>query len=306
MPAAAVLNCDECGSEIEHPRTRTQRFCSAAYRERARESRRRLRPEQVAATRARCREWSRSRGETKRKRPWLLGAPPAPKMMPGGTVGIGVWPPPKWPLEHRNIRALHGMVTSLTGPHRTDNVSRFSLLPARHGIQWATYLGEDALADELSGAQREARLFDRDVIVQLTPAMRWQYPRVERRGKRQLRIDAITPVCVRSNGRTSGERPSYTAPSGGNLASTLDQMLVPRLTGVAFEPGSICLRMIYRATEARTVHVGGKLGVTRGWVGHCIVEANAVGEWLLRCAAVMGLGGRTAWGFGRVVVSDAE
>lgn len=43
----------------------------------------------------------------------------------------------------------------------------------------------------------------------------------------------------------------------------------------------------------------------RGWEGSCVVEVNAPARWMLECDALVGLGGRTALGFGRVRVSPA-
>lgn len=63
------------------------------------------------------------------------------------------------------------------------------------------------------------------------------------------------------------------------------------------------------AANATTVSSALKIGYERGVVGaswgSLIVECNATGRWLLDCAALVGLGGKTAFGFGRVRVEDA-
>jgi hypothetical protein len=65
------------------------------------------------------------------------------------------------------------------------------------------------------------------------------------------------------------------------------------------------LEILDARTAYTEVPVGGKYaderrGTIGGWQGQVVIEANAVAAWLLLCAARVGLGGRTALGFGSV------
>jgi hypothetical protein len=63
------------------------------------------------------------------------------------------------------------------------------------------------------------------------------------------------------------------------------------------------MTLVDAQTEREEVLLRGKVGPVRGWSGSVVVETNAVGRWLLECAGRgLGLGGRTAFGFGRVRV----
>jgi CRISPR/Cas system endoribonuclease Cas6 (RAMP superfamily) len=69
------------------------------------------------------------------------------------------------------------------------------------------------------------------------------------------------------------------------------------------------ISLVERHTQPSSLSLvgrGGKLKAMRGWVGHMIVDCNAPAHWLLEVAARVGLGGRTAFGFGRVRVSNAD
>lgn len=211
---------------------------------------------------------------------------------------LHVTPRPRWPVEHRNVRALHGMVTALIGEQHHPTLPGFALLPWPRGIGWGMWIRDEQIALRLAGRSHMARLFDRDTLVHCSPLHRARAPVVTKRGRRRLRIDAVTPVCVRSMaGKTI-----HTFPTGGNLTSTLASWLPPRI-GVPIEQDSVRLELVEASTFPQTVQLGGKFGAIRGWVGSVVVETNAVGEWLLRACETFGLGGRTAFGFGRVRVS---
>ena len=112
----------------------------------------------------------------------------------------------------------------------------------------------------------------------------------------------MTPVCVRSH-RLTGEAVYHTHPTAESLTSALVQYFPARL-GLSVPHDSLRLELVSHETEPAHLPVGGKYGVVHGWEGRAVVEANAVGRWLLHCAALVGLGGRTAFGMGRVGVRD--
>ena len=72
------------------------------------------------------------------------------------------------------------------------------------------------------------------------------------------------------------------------------------------DTSTVLLEMVDAETQPATVQLGGKFHGIRGWTGHVIVEGNAVARWLVQCAGLVGLGGRTALGFGRVRVMEVE
>lgn len=260
-------------------------------------------PVRLVKARANNAQWcARVRG-VKERNVWLAGSPAFGEYLPGGGFTLAVSPIPKWPIELRNTRALHGMVTKLMGIPHDSQIAQFTLTPWPCPFGWGLYSQHCDVMQRLAGKTHDAVLFDRGVQVKCGHLARIKAPVVTRRGRRRLRIDAVTPVIVRDS--STSTRSTYTAPTADNLHSTLAFWLPRRIdvdvTGEAFP-----LELATRETEAATVETGGKFGNTRGWTGHVIVETNAIGHWLLEVAARIGLGGRVALGFGRVRVSEVE
>jgi len=285
--AVSLSRCECCGRLYEAKRFGA-RYCSDPCRH--------SRPEIVARKREVCRQWAAVHRGCVTRRPWLAGAPPYPGHLPGGCFGLDVEPAPQWPIVHRNVRALHGMLTTLIGKPHHPRLPGFCLVPWQHGIGWGVYVPDQSDALRLAAGQHGAELFQHEVVVSTGVLCKLATPRVAKRGHRRLRVDAVTPTCVRASGTL------HTAPTAGNVTSTLTQWTAARL-GVALERDAVQLILLHRETFPETVLVGGKFGVTRGWLGHIVVETNATGEWLLRCAALIGFGGRTSLGFGRIGVT---
>lgn len=78
----------------------------------------RSRPEKVAASRARIRAWCAAHRNVSRRQPWLIGAPPFEKYLPGVLCSMSLSPGPRWRIELRNVRALHGLLSHLLGEGR--------------------------------------------------------------------------------------------------------------------------------------------------------------------------------------------
>lgn len=191
------------------------------------------------------------------------------------------------------------MVTNLLGIPHHPTVPQFTLVPWPNAFGWGVYCQHDSAARATAGREHTAVLFDRDVTARCGPLARIRSPVIGRRGRRRVRIDAVTPVLVR------GEADAiYTAPTGENIRSTIAAWL-PRRVGLQIDGDDVMLELVERETQPATVETGGKFGATRGWVGHVVVETNAVGHWLLELGARIGLGGRVALGFGRVRVGEA-
>jgi CRISPR/Cas system endoribonuclease Cas6 (RAMP superfamily) len=94
-------------------------------------------------------------------------------------------------------------------------------------------------------------------------------------------------------------------PTSANLASSL-AFFLPRRLGISLEPDSIRLKIFERHTQFEHVEMGDKFGKVGGFVGHMIVDTNATGHWLLKCAETLGFGGRVSFGFGRIRVSEVD
>lgn len=297
--ALAMQECaaEDC-SEVFVPKSRKHKFCCEKCRWRQND---RYNPAAIANNRRRCARHYK----TQNHNPWLLGAPPFEKHLPGGGLEIHI--EPRMTFEHRHISALHGAMTSITGPH-DRNVPNFTLVPWSNGCGWGLLLRHGDQARALARTTHQVRLGSGRVTVRLGNLYRILAPRVSKRGHRKLRIDAITPVCVRcTTNRETGWARLYTAPTSGNLLSTLIKM-TPQRIGLWVEEDSARLEMLERDTVPATFRLAGRdgrLGNMRGWVGHCVVDCNAVAHWLLLVAERIGYGGTTAFGFGRIRVSDA-
>jgi hypothetical protein len=117
----------------------------------------------------------------------------------------------------------------------------------------------------------------------------------------KLRITAVTPIHCRCG------TVHYTAPTANNIKGTLESFTARRL-GLKAAKNDILVRLLYSSAfpdRLRLAGNGGKLGEIAGWSGGVDVETNAFGRLLLECAALgIGLGGKTAFGFGRIKVEE--
>lgn len=255
---------------------------------------------EVRKARERNRLWCAEHRSVTRRNPWLVGAPPYGTHLPGGGFSLAVHPAPKWPVELRNTRALHGMVTKLSGIAHHPTIPQFALIPWPSPFGWSVWTQHEDAARALAGKAHSAILYDREVTVTCGPLARVRAPIIRRRGRRMLRVDTITPVLIRA---ADGGR--CTVPTSGNLRSTLHAWL-PRRVGVEIDADDLCLEIRSRSTQSAIVDTGGKFGASTGFTGHIIVETNAVGHWLLDVASRIGLGGRVALGFGRIRLSEID
>jgi hypothetical protein len=286
--------CSECSEPV--PKGRRE-FCSDRCQ------RRRYRaehPEYREQIRARCRRWAKDKRGCRRPKPWLRGAPAYVGRLPGGTCLLDLQPDPRWPIELRNARALHGVLTVLLGKDHVDHRPAWALRPsAESPCGWAVHwIDPDALA--LAGSVHEVSIFNEQRALYLSDPSPVASPVVTRRGRRRLQVDTITPVCSTTTGRAVARL----EPTAQQIRSAL-RMLPPRI-GLSVADDDLQLELVERQYEAERVDCGGKYGAVRGWVGRLVVETNATGEWLLRVAATLGLGGRVAFGFGAIAVKEVE
>lgn len=287
-----LRTCKSCGAELPSGRVR---FCSDACRGRDYRSRH---PQYVTAIRERARRWATLHRNTRGYNIWLRGPPPYVGTLPGGVCQIDIAPDPQWPVALRNARALHGVLTSLLGnPH-----SRFPAWTLRQDAStrsgWAVHwIDPDGLA--LSGRAHPVSLFNEDRVLYLSNARPVPAPRIERRGHRLIRVDAVSPVVIQTADRTI----SRAVPEASHIVSTLHVVLAARL-GLSISKEEICIRLEHRETAQEWTDCGGKYGSVPGFVGHMVLDCNAAAAWLLYAAQALGLGGRCAFGFGQIAVTE--
>ncbi len=286
--------CEVCGEPVPAGR---RRFCCERH---SRQAYRASHPDYRLAIRERCRRWAAEHRACRRSQPWLRGAPPYVGLLPGGSCLIDLQPDPRWPIELRNTRALHGVITGLLGKDHVDHRPAWALRPSRESPSgWAVHwIDPDGLA--VAGRVHRVSIFNEDRALYLSAARPVASPAVPRRGRRLLQVDTLTPVCSQTMGRTV----SRLEPTAPQIINAL-RMLPPRI-GLSVPDDDLRLELVERQYEAERVDCGGKFGTVRGWVGRLVVETNATGEWLLRAAETLGLGGRVAFGFGAITVTGVQ
>lgn len=296
--------CEACGGECPKGR---RSFCSEKC---ARKASRLAHPERKAIVRDRCRRWAETNRGVSARQPWLLGAPAYVGTLPGGLCWIDLAPEPRWPIALRNTRALHGVLTALLDqPHGITSLSSephaklpaWTLQPSSSSPSgWAVYWS-DPSGLVLAGKAHSVNIFNDRRTLYLSDAHRAPSPVVAKRGRRLLRVDAVTPVVIQSADRTTRRQ----VPEASHIASTLRLHLAPRL-GLGLREEDICMELVSRETQQEWVDLGGKYGRVPGWTGHLVLDCNAVAHWLLACSATLGLGGRAAFGFGCVHVEEVQ
>lgn len=255
----------------------------------------------VLGVRARCRAWSETHRNVRRANHWLAGAPPFDRHLPGASCTIEVRPVPKWPIELRNVRGLHGALTSLLGLQHDGRYPNFAIRP------WLSSWSVHWLADtRLAGGSFNGALYDRPTEFRFGPAVKLRAPTGIRRGRQRVRLEAITPVVIRTDGGARHcVRPTAESLIGTLAGETLNR-ISPDPAWTAWVRERVKLETIEIKTEPSHVDMGGKYGSVPGWQGHVDLEVNAVSRWLLESAARIGLGSRIAFGFGWTRVTVIE
>ena len=233
---------------------------------------------------------------THEDRAWGLPCEPLPDVLPGGLVTLGI-APLRYPIAHRNIALLHGLVTALLGEGHRNGVANFSLSPWPEGCNWRLYIGTDAwrpVVDKL----HDGRIADQPVRVLVSPLRRAEIARASP-GMRRVRILTHTPVVI----RCTGSKVTRAVPDDVALQSALVEMMSTRF-GARVERSRFALRILEDHTAPVGTPLGGKLQTVQGWRGVLVCEVNATALRLLRVAEIVGLGGRTAYGFGAIVVEE--
>jgi hypothetical protein len=300
-PQIYEAECKHCKTVYSTANPWMVQFCSdecRKERERERDRARRASPSYVEKDRERNRKWAEANRACATRKPWLAGAPPFDTYLPGASMAFSVYPSPKWPIELRNTRGLHGALTNILDMGHMPRFPLWTLFPYQSG--WAVHWWHDAGAS-LAGKTVDCPLYGHPSKFKFGQAFRIKAPRGIARGRKRVRIDTITPVVMTTDGRTK----SHEKPTSVALLNTLAGAWLQRFSLEHLKTDDM-IRVEASEVDTRVarVEVGGKYGTVSGWEGHCVVEANAPARWLLEVAARTGFGGRTAFGFGRIRVSE--
>lgn len=248
--------------------------------------------------------------------PWRLPAPARRVPAIGRSFDVQVVGGDAGLYDLRNATLMHGVLTALTDLGHEQS-ARFSAWP--DGSHWTMLLDPSSERGSLGGRTHRARVGKtwRDVAVSEGATVEAPRPPLLV-GRYRVSIETLSPVVIRAGaeGRTHGEqedRRTRTAPDASNLSSALATTALARLGWRQRSPEVIPVELVSSDTRPAVVALreasyGGKMpkiggdGCVRGWEGSLVVETSAMGAWLLLFARRVGLGGRVAYGFGRVRV----
>lgn len=267
-PAPTSDACARCGG----PRTGRGRFCGAV-----------------------CRRTAKGLPVTGERRaepagaPWGAAVGTQPEHVAWGVSLDGI--PGAAPA-----RLVHGLVSRLVGVDHAQ-VARWALaMPSgAHGSGWGVVLFHRDDADRLAGRAERVRVGTREHDLRTGPVVRLRAPPAPARGKHRVTVDAVTPVSHLVDGRTR----AITTPTVQTILGACAD--VAQRLGLT--TGRLHVAEVACDTVPERVTLGGHMGSVPGWVGRVTVVCNAPAAWLLACARHAGLGGRVAFGMGRVRVS---
>lgn len=233
------------------------------------------------------------------------GDEPAPAPVARAPWGAPVGPQPEhvaWGISLDGVprsarpRHLHGLVAHLVGESHTQ-VARWALAMPQgaRGAGWGVVLFRRDDAERLAGLSRGVQIGSARAELRLGDVVRLRAPAVRDPGRYRVTIDAVTPVSHMIAGRTR----SVTQPS----VDTMQRCAGDLLQRLGLSTGTMHIASVACETTSERVDLGGHVRGIVGWVGRVVVECNAPAAWALSLSRDAGLGGRTAFGLGRVRVS---
>lgn len=193
-------------------------------------------------------------------------------------------------------RHVHGLAAHLVAEEHAQ-VARWALaMPAgpsgRSG--WGVVLFRRDDAERLAMRSSGAMVGSQRCELRCGPVVRLRAPPLLETGRYRVTIDAVTPVSHMIAGRT---RP-VTSPSVDTVLRCAGDLL----QRLSLSTGRMHVASVACETSADRVVIGGHVGSVAGWIGRIVVECNAPAAWALSLARHAGLGGRVAYGLGRVRV----
>lgn len=238
---------------------------------------------------------------------WFADPPAYDAFLPGGACELRFRPPPRRRLQLEDMPTVHGAVSAILGESGVAHHERFPTFTVSvDGMGVVTLiLMSDEAAAVIANGRFPVVMGGGKRTIDVRPLSRMRAPVVFGRGPRLLRITAESPVVVRRSVRRTdgreGHRGAYhQTPTTENIGCAIGKQFEERL-GFATGLGQR-LEVVEMNTRGVKRFAGAALRTTWGWIGSIVVRANAPAEWLLRVAEALGLGGRTAYGFGRVRV----
>ena len=306
----AEIVCRHCGNTFIGAHAWVW-FCSDDCRRnrRAEQQRARVRtftPEQIIQARKRNAEWMRENRNVRNPQPWLAGPPPFDVHLPGVTMGFALDPVPKWPVALRNTRQLHGAMTAALDIGHRAHSATFALRmtdasPSGWAVHW--WAPEGAA---LANRSVLLKLYDRPTTFHFGNAFRLRTPKISRQGHRKLRIDTITPVSIMSCGRTVTRHTMTAEHLLGSLGGVTWSTWMPSIRYLVTDDKLRLKTISVDSEQTVATDLGGKYGTVHAWEGSMVVDANAPAHWMLKVAALTGLGSRTAFGFGQIRVTEVD
>lgn len=305
-PAHYERACVVCAGRFVLSKPGETACSEACRRQRERErGRRRLRhdTDHSLAARVRNAQWAREHRNVARHNAWLAGAPPYATHLPGVTTPITIDPLPRWPVELRNTRGLHGALSSVLDVGHAAHRPLWALRPWQSGwaVHWLHALG----VERYTCTSVAVAVYDRPSTMRFGATVRWRAPRVAHRGRQRITLTTVTPVVIRTDGGASvAERasgPSLVGSLGGDFAA----LLAPSPMWLTWMRERLRVQVVSHDTHPTSVPLGDKYGIIRGWEGSVDLEVNAPARWMFEAATRIGLGSRIAFGFGCVRVQDA-
>lgn len=228
-----------------------------------------------------------------RRSPWRASVGPQPEhIVP---VGILLAFSARLPARDATRRHLHGLVSHLVGRDHHRTLAAWALVP--YGQAWAVVAFVPSAAERLLGLTRDVQVGGvRATLATPTRPVRLRTPPVYKPGRYRVTVDAIAPVVHYADGRTTVR----TAPRAETLLSVASAAIL--YAGTA-PRGRLHIESVDSSgTQVERIELGGHLGLMRGWVGRVAVECNAPAAWALKLCEHTGMGGRVAYGLGRVRV----
>lgn len=248
---------------------------------------------------------------------WQAPTPDLGTHLPGAWRELVLTPAPHTPIPHSHAVSVHGMVSRAIGRDHDRTRADFVLAQAQVPSGWGVYFVDGADARRMScapmsGLHLEGRpwgiAFGQGVVVPRAPS--GIVP-----GRYRVTLTTLSPVVIRRS--ADGKTLVRVMPTASSLRASLTGREFLRRIGLTEVPAwtrDACLVMVGHDTRRDSVDTdghwnagdGGGHGRVVGWSGSLDLEVNAVTLALLRCAEVVGLGGRVAVGFGCVRLSSVE
>lgn len=233
---------------------------------------------------------------------WLTPPPSWEGLLPGTVLPIHLTPDFGNPL--RLGTGLHAVLTRILrdqeGHGPTADWSLLFVGTEQSSSGWAVWIPKPDDVNAIRGVPFEVSVRGRPCtfVAGMKSTARFRAPVVTEVKRHRVKLTTVTPVIIRASGKVV--RP---APSTPSLWTAL-QNVANRIGLAIADPTEIGVMVVSHNTEpVRVILNQSKNLTTVGWMGDVYLDVNPLGRWLLEVAARLGLGGRNAYGFGRIELS---